>query len=206
MWLAPGIDLPRNSAQAVGALGHDRRFGRVHVQVAGARMVHVLRENPLEHAMQPLHALALDVARSAARLEKKQRVRVQRGDIEIVRIRGGDLADGLRIRLVLIDALLRIEFLYVADRHRVDQRALLCRRSVLQPDRLLNGRIGVRRFLGAHRTVQVRSPGPRLAPVADRAIRIALPCFAERANRLGLRERVHHLEALIEKRLRFFVG
>ena len=58
MWLAPGIDLPRNSAHAVGALGHDRRFGGVHVQMARARMMDVLRENPLEHAMQALDARA----------------------------------------------------------------------------------------------------------------------------------------------------
>ena len=75
----------------------------------------------------------------------------------------------------------------------------------LQADRLLRGGVGERRLLGRHRAVQVRAPRPAFAPVADRAVGIALPRFAERAHRVEARERVHHLEALVEKRLRFLV-
>ena len=66
--------------------------------------------------------------------------------------------------------------------------------------------VGVRRLLGRHRPVQIRAPRPRLAPVADRAVRVALPRLAKRPHRLRLGERVHHLEALVEERLRLLVG
>ena len=49
---------------------------------------------------------------------------MQRRRVEIVRIRVGDAPHRLGVRLVLIDALLGIELLDVAHRHRVDERAL----------------------------------------------------------------------------------
>ena len=69
MWLAPGNRSAEELGTRRGAFGHDGRLGRVHVQVTRARMMDVFRQNPFEHAMQPLHALALDVARAAPGLQ-----------------------------------------------------------------------------------------------------------------------------------------
>ena len=80
------------------------------------------------------------------------------------------------------------------------------RRAGLQLHRLLDRGVGVRRLVGGHRRVEVGAPCPRLAPITDGAVRIALPRFAERPDRFRFREGVHHLEALIGKRLRFLIG
>ncbi len=117
----------------------------------------------------------------------------------------GHLGHGVGVGLVLFLARLDVEILDVADAQRVDERALLRRRLVLQADRLLRGGVREGRLLGRHRAVQVRAPRPAFAPVADGAVGIALPRFAERAHRVEAGERVHHLEALVEKRLRFLV-
>src|SRR5688572_1547534 len=117
----------------------------------------------------------------------------------------GHFRHRLGVGLVLFAPLLDIEIFYVAHAERVDEVALLRRRLVLQADRLLRGGIGKRRLLGRHRAVQVRAPRPALAPIADRALRVALPGLAERAHRVEARERIHHLEALVEERLRFLV-
>ena len=187
-------------------LGNDRRLGGMHVQVTGAGMVDVFRENPLEHAMQALNARALDVARAPARLEQEQRIGMQRGCVEIVGIRIRDAAHGFGVRLVLLDTLLGIELLHVPHGDRVDECPLFrCRLRVLERLRLLHRGVGVRRLFGVHRGVQVRPPCPRLSPVADGAVRVALPRLAERSDRLGLRKRVHHLEALVEERLRILI-
>ena len=63
-----------------GAARHDRRFGGVDIQVAGARMVDVAREDALEHLVQPLDVGIVDVARAAPRLEQEERVGIERGD------------------------------------------------------------------------------------------------------------------------------
>ena len=125
MWLAPGIELPRNCGAGFGLAGHHGRFGRVDVEVAGAGVVDVLRENRLEHLVQLLDVRILDVARAAARLEQEQRVGVERRDVEIVRIRARDLAHRVRVGAVLLDPLVGVEALDVAHRHRLDERALL---------------------------------------------------------------------------------
>ena len=189
-----------------GTLGDDRRLGGVHVQMTRARMIDVLRKNALEDAVQALHARAGDVAGSTPRLEQEQRIGVQRLSIEIVGVGIGDAAHRLGVRLVLIHSLFRIEFLDVADRHRVDERALFRGRMLfLQRERLPDGGVRVRSLVGAHRSVQVGSPCPRLAPVADGAVRVPLPRFAKRANRFGLGEGIHHLEALVEEGLRLLI-
>src|SRR5262249_39743561 len=46
--------------------------------------------------------------------------------------------------------------------------------------------------------IEIRPPSPRFAPVADGALRIALPRFAKRTDRFWLGEGIHHLKALVE--------
>ena len=144
--------------------------------------------------------------RAAARLEEEERVRVERGDLEIVGILRRDLLHGVGVRAILLDALRRVELLDVADRDGVDERAFLRRGARRERARLLGRRIRVRRIFAGHRLVQVRAPRPRFAPIADRAFGVALPRFAKRPHRLGLGKRVHHLKALVEVRLRLLVG
>ena len=71
--------------------------------------------------------------------------------------------------------------------------------------RLLDGGIGARRLVGAHRPVQVRAPGPGFAPVADGAVGVPLLRLAKRAGGVHLGERVHQLKALVEELLRLRV-
>ncbi len=158
-----------------------------------------------QHLVQLVHARLVHVARSAARFEQEQRIGVERGDLEIVRVLRGHDFHPIGVRPILIDAFLRVEFLDVANRHRVDERLFLGVGVALQADGFLDGFVGVRRFFGTHRRVEIRPPRPRLAPVADRAVGIAFPRLAKRPHRLGLRERIHHLEALIEERLGLLV-
>jgi hypothetical protein len=169
-------------------------------------MMDVNRKNLLEARQQVLDARRVDVAGAAARLQQEERVGVERGGIEIVGIRFGQLAHRLRVGTILLDPLLRIELLDVADRQRIDVRPLLRRGARAQRQRLLERRIGAGRFLRRHRAVQVRAPRPRFAPVTDGALGVPLPRFAKRPDGLRLRERVHQLKALIEERLRLAVG
>ena len=189
-----------------GPLRHDGRFRRVDVEMAGARVMDVFGEDLLEHAVEALHGRAVHVARAAARLEQEQRVGIQRRRLQIVRKPLRDLLHRRGVRLVLLDPLLGIELLHVAHRDRLDQGALLLVGVRLERDGLLGRRIRVRRLLRGHRGIQVRPPRPRFAPVADGAIGIALPGLAERPHRLGLGERIHHLEALVEERLGLLAG
>ena len=156
--------------------------------------------------MQPMDVGIVHVARAAARLEQKEGVGIQRGDLEIIGILCRHLLHGVGIGAILLDPLGRVERLDVAHRHRVDERALLGRGAALQRQRFLRRGIRVRRFLGVHRRIEVRPPRPRFAPVTDRAVGIALPRFAERPHGLRLGEGVHHLKALIEERLRLLVA
>src|SRR5205814_7484768 len=106
---------------------------------------------------------------------------------------------------ILISSLLRVEVLDVADRHGVDQRALLLVSMGLEADRLLNGGVRVWRFLSGHRRVQVRPPGPRLAPITNRASGISLPGFAKCTDGLWFGKGVHHLKTLVEEGLGFTI-
>ena len=54
--------------------------------------------------------------------------------------------------------------------------------------------------------VEIRSPGPGFAPVADRAIQIALLGFAKRADRVDFVECVLELKTLVEIGLGFLIG
>ena len=72
-------------------------------------------------------------------------------------------------------------------------------------DGLLDRGVRERRLVRSHDPVQIRSPGPGLAPVADRAHRIAHLRFAERAHGLRLREGIGQLESLVEECLRLAV-
>ena len=174
--------------------------------MAGAGVLDVLGQHALEHLVQALHVGIVEVARAAARLEQEEGVAVERRRVEVVGELLGHLANRLGVGLFLIHALLGIEVLHVAHLHRLDEGLLPRRGGLAQRQRLLQSGVGKRRVLGQHRAVQVRTPRPGFPPVADGARRIALPRFAERAHRVELGERVHHLEALVEELLGFVVG
>ena len=111
-----------------GALRHDRRFSGVHVEMASARVVDVFCQHLFEDVVQVFYRWVVDVARAPPRLEQKQRIGIQRGGLEIVRVSRSDLRHRLRVGLVLLHAFGWIEFLDVTDRHRIDEGALLfCR-------------------------------------------------------------------------------
>ena len=169
-------------------------------------MTNVSRQDAFEHLMQPLNIGIGMVARAAARLEQEERIGIQRGDIEIVRVLRRYFLHRLGIRAILFDPLRGVERLDISHRDRLDERPLLDRGTAGQGQRFARRGIRVWRLVGGHRRVQVRPPRPRLTPVADRAVSVALPCFAERPHRLRLGERVHHLEALVEERLGFHVA
>ena len=94
----------------------------------------------------------------------------------------------------------------VTSRHGLNERALN-RRGMRgrKRDGLLDRGVRERRLVRSHDPVQIRSPGPGLAPVADRAHRIARLRFAERAHGLRLREGIGQLESLVEECLRLAV-
>ena len=76
--------------EELGALlrppGHDRRLGGMDIEVAGAGMMDVFRQDLFEDVVQPLHRRAVHVARAAPRLEQEQRVAVERDGVEVVRV------------------------------------------------------------------------------------------------------------------------
>jgi hypothetical protein len=134
--------------------------------------------------MQPLDVRRVDIARAAARLEDEERIGVEGDRVEVVWELRCDLRHRVGVSLILFLALVGDKILDVADRERIDERALLRRRLVAQADRLLRRGIGERRLIGGHRPVQVRAPRPAFAPIADRAVGIALPRFAEGTDRV----------------------
>ena len=207
MWLAPGMAVPRYSAHAAALPGIDRRLGGVDVEVAGAGVLDVAREDAFQHAVQPLDVGVVQVARAPARLEQEQRVAVQGGGVEVVGVALGQRLHRLRIGLVLVAPLRHVEALDVAHRQRVDVVALaggaVARRR--EGHRLLERGIRVGRLRRPHRSVEVRAPGPGLAPVADGAVGVVGPRLAERADRVDLGEGVHQLHALVEELLRLLV-
>ena len=159
------MDRPRNSAQASARPGHDRGLGGVDVQVARAGMVDVAAQHALEHVVETLDGRRRVVARAAPRLEQEERVGVEHLNVQVVGIARRNLLHRVAVRAILFDARRRVELLDVADRQRLDQVALDRRRPLAQRHRLLDGRVRVRRLGRRHRSVQVRSPGPRFAPV-----------------------------------------
>ena len=168
-------------------------------------MLRILSERGFEHTMQALDVGRVDIPPAAARLEDEQRVSVKSNCIEVAGILRGNLGHCVGVGLVLLAALGRVEIFHVADAQRLDEGALGGRRLVFQADGLLHGRVGERRLIRGHRAIQVRTPRPAFAPVTNCALGIALGGFAERAHRVETREGVHHLEALVEKRLGFFI-
>ncbi len=190
----------------LGLLRPDRGLGGVHVEMARAGMRRVARQDTLEHSVQPLNPRRVHVALAPAWLEQEQRVGVERAGIEIVRVRLREAAHGLGVRLVLRQALLGVEVLDVTHRERVDVVALDGAGLCLQLEGPARGGVRERRVLGVHLLVEVRAPRPGLAPVADGTGRVGSPRRAERPDGVRLREREHHLHALVEVGLRFRVG
>ena len=195
-----------NSAHAAARPGSLRRLGEVDVQVTRAGMADVLGQRALQHAHDSLDVRVRDVPRTRPRFEEEQRFGVQRRGVEVVRIRVDDLLHGVGVRAILLHPFGRIEALDVASRHGLNERALN-RRGMRgrKRDGLLNRGVRERRLVRSHDPVQIRSPRPGLAPVADRAHRIAHLRFAERAHGLRLREGIGQLESLVEECLRLAV-
>ena len=77
-------------------------------------MVNVPRQDALQHLMQPMDVRVVHVARAAARLEQKEGIGIERGDLEIVGILCRHLLHGVRIGAILLDPLGRVELLDVA--------------------------------------------------------------------------------------------
>ena len=119
MWLAPGIDRPRNSAHADARPGSLVASVSVDVQMARPGVVEVLRQRALQHAEDALNVGVGEIAPAPAGLEQEERLRVQRGGVEVVRIGVDDLLHRVGIGAVLIDAPRRIEARDVPDRHRL---------------------------------------------------------------------------------------
>ena len=198
---------PEMLGAGLGLVGSGRRLRRVDVEVTRARVRDVDCQDLLELLVQTLRVRIVDVAIPATRLEQEQRIGVEGRDVEILRIGLVDPLHGVPVGLVLLLAHRRVVVLDVADRHCVDERLLLgCRVVVLETDCLLHSGPGMRRLVRPHRTVEIRPPGPRLPPVADRAVGVALPGLPERAGRVHLGERVHHLEPLVEILLHLGLG
>ncbi len=114
------------------AARHSRRLCCVHVEMAGAGMVDISRQDALEHLVQSLDVRIVDVARAAPGLEDEERVRIQRRDLEVVWKPRHDLLHGVAVGAILFDPLRGVELLDVANRHRLDHRAFLRRRAVPQ--------------------------------------------------------------------------
>ena len=169
-------------------------------------MLDVLGQHALEGGVEPLHVGVGQIAAAAARFHQEQRVGVERAGVEVVGVLLRQLLHGVGVGAVLVAAFGRIEVLHVAHGQGVDERAFLRRGRGAHRHGLLRGGVSEGRLLGDHRAVQIRAPRPGFAPVADGAARVALPRLAERAHRIELGERIHHLEALVEERLGFVVG
>jgi hypothetical protein len=118
-----------------------------------------------------------------------------------------DAGHGIGIGAILLRTLCRIELFRIANRHRLNQRALLRARALAGTgDRFLNGRVRAGRLLPRHPAVDVRAPRPGFTPVADRAVGIALLRSAKGSTRFDLREGVHQLKALTEVGLCLRIG
>ena len=210
MWLAPGTTLPRNSAHGRGLARVHGRLGGVHVEMAGAGVLDVLRQHALEHAVQALDVGRVDVAGAAARLEQEQRVAVERDRVEVVRAAPRTPSSSRRRRRAPDpSAFFGFELLDVARSACASMNA--CSHGslalALSAERLLARRR--RRTASAPASIgpfRYEPQAQRFAPVADRAAGVALPGGAERAHGVELGERIHHLHALVEERLGFRIG
>src|SRR5262249_19057024 len=97
----------------------------------------------------------------------------------------------------------RFEMLDITDGHCLDVRTFFRGGMVFgERGRGLDRTEGARCVGRGHAAVDVRPPGPRLAPVTDGAFGIAALRLAEGPARLGPREGIHQLNALVEVRAR----
>ena len=188
-------------------LGLGRQLRRVDVEMTGARVANVTLQRALEHAQQT-HSLSdprdrafRDEAAAGTTLphtawrrpDRRDRPR-QRGSMARAYARScstrlaGSKCSTYRTPIASMNAF---------------SFGLACRSA--SATRLLNGGIRTRRLVRGHSPVDVRPPGPGFAPVADRALRVALLRFAKRSAGLHLGKGVHQLEALIEVGLRLRV-
>ena len=144
-----------------------------------------------------------DIPAAAPRLQEHQRFGVERGHVEVARKTTQHVRHGGGVGRVEPFARVRVVLAGVARGHGVDQRALDGTRVLQVVPRPPNGVEGTRGGGGLHGLVEIRAPGPRLAPIAPGAIEITPLCLLKRLGGLAGRKGEHELRALVEVRLRF---
>ena len=101
-----------------------RQLGHVDVEVTGARMPDVARQCAFERGEHAGDRRIVHGKGARAGQQQEQRLGVQRGHIQVVRIGRGDASHGVRVRAILIQPLRRIETLHVSRTHGANQRLL----------------------------------------------------------------------------------
>ena len=133
-------------------------------------------------------------------LRVHHRFGVEHAGIEIVRMIAATPAHGLREGFVELGAV-GLGIWRVARRKRLDPFALFGRGVILQRLGALQRLPGRRHRVLGHRQVDVGAKRKRDAPPAHGAIGIEPRAFAERADRFGMVEAEHQVDALIEQHL-----
>ena len=173
--------------------------------MAGAGVVYLAVEHRQQHVVQVDSIGIFQRAIAAPFFEQEQGVAVERDDIEVVGMFRGQFGHLIPVEFVLYAAGFRVVVLDVADLNRPDHVGFLRTGVVDLLQRLARRRQRPRRFGGGHGAVEIRTPGPGFAPIADRAIGVRLPGGVEGTHGFHLGEAVHELESLVEIALRQFV-
>src|SRR5687767_5945386 len=96
----------------------------MYVQMTGARMPDILREDRLQHVMQALDGGIVDVAGATPWLEQEKRFAVEYRNLEVVWILRGQASHRLGVGPILLDPLVCVELFDVTHGSRFDQLAL----------------------------------------------------------------------------------
>ena len=178
-------------------------LGRVDVEVTRAWVVDVLFEDVLEHRVEALDVRVGRFVGAPPRIQEHQGLRIQRADIQVLRIQRVDLRHRPSVGAVQRRSRIGIMLRGVADRHCPNERFL---HRVVGPldqrERALGGLIGGAGVGVGQPAIQEGAAGFRLTPEAHSTIWILALRLFERPDRHGKREGIHHLHALIEVGLR----
>ena len=186
-------------------LGQARILGRLHevdVEVAGAGVTDVPREDGFEDGADLLHILRFEIHVSAPGAQQHPGLGLEREHVQVVRIAGRDLVHLARVQRVEHAAAVPVGIGLEPYVEGVDERLFDLGRARPVLLRLLHGGVGRAFVPRRHTAVQVRRQRPRLAPVARGALRILRLRGAEGFLRDRGAEGVHEEQALVEVGLR----
>ena len=175
-----------------------RRLHEVDVEVAGAGVADVPREDGLEDGANLLHVLRFEIHISAPGAQQHPGLGLQREHVQVVRVARRDLVHLPRVQRVEHPAAGALGVGLEPHVEGVDERLFDLGRTRPVLLRLLHGGVGRAFVAGRHAAVQVRRQRPRLAPVARSALRVLHLRGAERLLRDRGAEGVHEQEALVE--------